>query len=572
VDDSIDQDMLELADEDHSDNRKDECLCGINDCLGKEDIARIPPKWSRQNEETALDIIRMNRSDLAAVYLSSEQVLMCLLHLRQLAKAVGLAIGKLSQDTEYWVLVKRLAFISHNSPNREAFNTLHRVRPTYKWFRSSHTPPKEPRQRNLLEPFRFSLALPPAHFIACLEDVIEKNADRIFCAIQSISGVVEPTTTISQCRESFLENDLLDFPNLFQWFFHTSSDGPSIADMGVAEAEMMFHHTKSVVREQVRETGLMFPHQQGLIQQVAEQDIMLYLLMLLIQPEGQRNFRLMAHPQALFYAENGNLKTSFTIPSDVTRGEDQWKSDPARTLISLTPEDNGSCDTVVHGVASHQAGMDYFLRLYQEGHAEHSADPYELRPGCQLREEYVRHISTIEHERFQVEASPMATGTLRMASSVLPYNHSSYAKRVVLQPQLVDVRNGEDMVMLQNARRDACPMPKTAHNAPYPAHHLASWPLHDVLPCATPLAEAVMSCRSWEDPLVLSHLHWLLTCDNATLVQHITDLQRATYHQVAQRFQSLCRSESLMFGAKSVDHGDEADGLNSDAEMGVSLF
>jgi hypothetical protein len=63
-------------------------------------ISRGSPPTGRQNEETALDIIRMNHSDLASVYLSSEQVLMCLLHLRQLAKAVGaFTIGKLNQDT-----------------------------------------------------------------------------------------------------------------------------------------------------------------------------------------------------------------------------------------------------------------------------------------------------------------------------------------------------------------------------------------------------------------------------------------------------------------------------------------
>jgi hypothetical protein len=52
------------------------------------------------------------------------------------------------------------------------------------------------------------------------------------------------------CRESFLETGLLDFPNLFQWFFHTSSDGPSVAEMGIVEALMIFHHTKYAVREQ----------------------------------------------------------------------------------------------------------------------------------------------------------------------------------------------------------------------------------------------------------------------------------------------------------------------------------
>jgi hypothetical protein len=91
--------------------------------------------------------------------------------------------------------------------------------------------------------------------------------------------------------------------------------------MGIAEAKMTFHHTKSTAREQVLATGWMFPHQQGLIQQVAEQDLTLYLLTLLIQPEGQRNFRQMAHPQALLYGEGGNHKETFTVPSDVTRGE-----------------------------------------------------------------------------------------------------------------------------------------------------------------------------------------------------------------------------------------------------------
>src|ERR1700716_7669 len=42
----------------------------------------------------------------------------------------------------------------------------------------------------------------------CLKDVIKKNADRIFYAIRSISGVIEPITTISQCQESFLETGL----------------------------------------------------------------------------------------------------------------------------------------------------------------------------------------------------------------------------------------------------------------------------------------------------------------------------------------------------------------------------
>jgi hypothetical protein len=64
----------------------------------------------------------------------------------------------------------------------------------------------------------------------------------------------------------------------------------------------------------------MFPHQQGLIQQVTEQDLTLYLVMLVIQPEAQQNFRLIAYLQVLLYGEAGAQKESFTIPSDITRG------------------------------------------------------------------------------------------------------------------------------------------------------------------------------------------------------------------------------------------------------------
>jgi hypothetical protein len=112
---------------------------------------------------------------------------------------------------------------------------------------------------------------------------------------------------MAEYQESSLRTGLIDFPNIFQWFFNNWSEGPSIAEMGIAEADMIFHHTRSVVRKQVLETGIMFPHQYGLIQKVAEQDLMLYLFTLLMQPKGRRNFRLMAYPQALFYSQQDNL-------------------------------------------------------------------------------------------------------------------------------------------------------------------------------------------------------------------------------------------------------------------------
>lgn len=101
--------------------------------------------------------------------------------------------------------------------------------------------------------------------------------------------------------------------------------------MGIVEADIMLHHTQSEVRNHVLETGIMIPQQYGLVQPAVEQDLLFYLLTLLMQPKGRRNFRLMAHPQALLYSPQG-FQTSFTIPSDVTRGEERLKSDPPRTL------------------------------------------------------------------------------------------------------------------------------------------------------------------------------------------------------------------------------------------------
>jgi hypothetical protein len=123
--------------------------------------------------------------------------------------------------------------------------------PTYKSFRNSQAPAKEPRRWNLLEPFRFSPVLPTGQFVPCLEVLIDQNADRVFRTILSISGMVEPTTTVSKYRESFLQTGMLDFPNIFQWFFNHWSKGPSIAEMGLTKVEIMFHHIKSAVREQV---------------------------------------------------------------------------------------------------------------------------------------------------------------------------------------------------------------------------------------------------------------------------------------------------------------------------------
>jgi hypothetical protein len=138
----------------------------------------------------------------------------------------------------------------------DTFTKLHQVRPTYHWFRNHQKPAKEVREQNLLEPFRFTPALPVTHFVACLEDMISANADRIFFAIQSMSGVVKPTTTTARCRESLLETGLLDFPHLFDWFFSTPPNRQqSVAEMGINEAAMMFHHTKATAREQVLATS-----------------------------------------------------------------------------------------------------------------------------------------------------------------------------------------------------------------------------------------------------------------------------------------------------------------------------
>lgn len=203
-------------------------------------------------------------------------------------------------------------------------------------------------------------------------------------------------------------------------------------------------------------------------------------------------------------------------------------------LISLTLEDNRLYNTIIYSMASYQASIDYFLQLYQEGHAKHSADLYKLCLGYQLQEEYIRYISTIKHKRFQVEASLMATGTLRMASSVLLYSHLSYVKRVVLQLQLVGITSRDNIAMLQDAHCIGCLIPYTTYTAPYPAHYLAPQALCNILPCLTLLAKAMMSQYSQEDPLVLSHLYWLLISNNATLVQHISNLQCVMYQQVLQ--------------------------------------
>ncbi|PYH41775.1 uncharacterized protein BP01DRAFT_394832 [Aspergillus saccharolyticus JOP 1030-1] len=381
--------------------------------------------------------------------------------------------------------------------------------------------------------------------------------DKIIEEIESTCGL--PTNW----RKLLENHGFIDIPEVFNlcWAHET------LNFWGLWESEV-------VARQRPPTYMINWGHQFGILQQTLGQDLLFYLLNVLLRPN---------HPIKLaLYPQPGiDTRKQSQAPADsdwVTSMNLHQTSGYDNSLMAATAlqeESSHGCDLILHN-AGGRTTIERFAHAYKAFHEHVHGAPLPNLPGHRLEMERF-HQSSYRVEGLWIQCEPLPRfGGVRFMRPTVARAHQGCADRVVLMPTLLQIlTNGDGSPVLENGLsmdklRRIHESHYTSKRGPWgaiePRRKVPSWPGWEFIRGTSPISDALIGQRAWNDVTVLAQLNILFGHDTAARWAEIERVRNVAAAVALAAFERLNYMEKHVWPVNNPDKGQSVLGKRKKAE------